>query len=157
MGLSFNAWKNDADIPTQAQDGSWYDAETGISFARAATKTRVSVSPKAKVARESAKFFGGKALTGTAKQKEWAEKIRAEKLSNMSPADALIVAADSLAAQSKLWIDNRNKYASEFIAYAIKKAALSAAHKAARAENDAASVKSTADAYNALTAQWGYV
>ncbi len=114
------------------------------------------MNPKTKAARDSARFFGGSALNGTSKQKEWAEKIRAEKLGQMTPDDALIVAADSLAAQSKLWIENRDKPASDFVAFAVARAKLIADCSAAKDALDAPAAKAAAEAHNALTDVWGY-
>jgi hypothetical protein len=56
-----------------------------------------------------AKAFGGKALTGTAKQKEWANKIRADKLKQMAFTSAEFVAKHPAAKSARFWIDNRNK------------------------------------------------
>lgn len=62
--------------------------------------------------RKFAKKFGGKALTGTAKQKKWAEQIRYEKLQKMLTVDEKIVCIAVTQKEflaSKFWIENRNK------------------------------------------------
>ena len=73
-------------------------------------KKKAPINPVLKANRDIAKGFGGKALTGTAKQKEWAEKIRAEKLVKLPEDDARKIASGGgFLDTSKFWIDNRDK------------------------------------------------
>ena len=65
-------------------------------------RNKASLSERAIEKRNIAKMFGGKALTGTVKQKEWAEKIRAEKLAALSEDEAIKIC-------TAFWINNRNK------------------------------------------------
>lgn len=151
---AFIAWYNEADMPTKAEDGQWYDAETGIPFA-GSKPARYAPSAKAAEAREVAKFFGGKALTGTAKQKDWAEKIRASKLEEMTAEEAVIVCNPTgIFTASKFWIENRNRSASDIAAFAVRqKTLLAAFRKVARGTEEAERI---AAEYNALTAAWGF-
>ena len=64
-----------------------------------------------------AKSFGGKALTGSVKQKNWAEQIRAGHLAVLSSEEAKMICkheADFFK-KSSFWIDNRDKSAQDFI------------------------------------------
>lgn len=73
-------------------------------------------------ARNVAKRFGGKALTGTKKQKDWAEKIRAEILASLEATSALRSAQDLASiTEAKFWIENRNKTYHEFAELINKK------------------------------------
>ena len=110
--MKFSEWYENADMPTKLEDGTWVDLETGLPFDSSTVyaKVRKSISAKAQDARNIAKAFGGKALKGTAKQKEWAEKIRAEKLAKMQFEDAVdIVTVGGFLDSAKFWIENRDK------------------------------------------------
>ena len=151
---TFASWYENADMPTQAADGQWYDAETGLPYS--SQKPRKAMTAKAIEARATAKFFGGKALTGSTAQKEWAEKIRAAALDKMTDGDAAVVCCKAgLLNTAKIWIENRDKTASQFAAFAVKQKQLLAAYKAAAAKQDSDSVKSISSEYNALTASFG--
>lgn len=76
-------------------------------FVRPANKKALE---RAKEARNLAKFYGGKALTGTAKQKAWAEEIRNKVLSSndLSEEEKIsLVKIGGLAGTAKFWINNR--------------------------------------------------
>ena len=151
---TFAKWYDDADMPTQASDGQWYDAETGLPYTY--QKPRKAMTQKAIDARATAKFFGGKALTGTPAQKEWAEKIRAAALDKMSDGDAAVVCCKAgLLNTAKIWIENRSKTASQFASFAVSQKSLLAAYKDAAAKMDTDAVKSISAEYNALTASFG--
>jgi hypothetical protein len=114
-------------------------------------------SPKAQSARATAKLFGGRALKGTAKQKEWGEKIREEKIKGMTEAQAELACDPSgLLASAKLWIENREKSAREIGAFAEQQKALLATANDLRERGDAEGYAQAAAAYNALTQQWGF-
>lgn len=90
---------------------------------------RQQVSAETKSTRKQAKFFGAKALRGTKKQKEWAEKIRSEKMRQFD--DASVLAFNGPWNHSKFWIENRNSHGAtieesinEMLAGAVKIAAL---------------------------------
>ncbi|ABM39735.1 hypothetical protein [Polaromonas naphthalenivorans] len=106
----FDAWYRDADMPEQ-RNGKWFDLETGLSFEDsyfndvASPSTRTKMSSTAITARAAASKFGGKALTGTKKQKEWGEKIRSELVQKLTPAQAEILVRYYPTA--KFWIENR--------------------------------------------------
>ena len=73
-------------------------------------KPRAKASSATQEARNVAKMFGGKALKGTAKQKDWAEQIRADFLKRISEEDATsIVTGGSFLDTAEFWIDNRGK------------------------------------------------
>lgn len=153
----FLSWYNDADMPSKQADGTWIDLETGISFNQSAKEKaeRQSISAKAQDARNIAKAFGGKALSGTAKQKEWAEKIRAEKLSQMDFDTAILVCdKNGLLGHSKFWIENRTKSATEIGLFIIEQKKLLASFR--KLEKGTEEAFAIADKYNTLTAKWGF-
>lgn len=116
LGTNWQAWKDQADIPENI-NGRWTDLETGIEYdpsydytkdqERPSTKW-TSLTPKALKARETAKVLGGKALTGTTRQKEWAEKLRTEIIKKAEPSDAEFLISHPVAASAKFWIENRD-------------------------------------------------
>lgn len=121
--MNFQQWYNDADMPEQQADGTWVDLETGIPFRhiRPSYSTGISTrvtSQKSLDARAVAKKFGGKALTGSAKQKAWAEKIRAEKLEKLNEDDAKLLCIEfKEITKAKFWINHRDKKASEIVKF----------------------------------------
>lgn len=115
------------------------------------------LSHKAQEARDIARFFGGKALIGTQKQKEWAEKIREEKILSMNE-DQAILACDSkgLGRSAKFWIENRNRTPDDIGQFFIDQKVLLATAMKLR---DAGLSEEYADAskvYNQLTEDWGF-
>lgn len=164
MSTNFEAWIEEADMPTRAADGQWYDMEDGIpyrpdwDYARNTSRAaRRPLSTKAQDARAVAKLFGGRALKGTAKQKEWAEKIRATALQQMTP-DQAEMAADpnGLLTSSKFWIENRQRAGKEIGAFVENQKALLKRYQSARIAQDAETVAALASEYNALTSRWGF-
>lgn len=121
---NFDFWMDTvADMPEKGEDGKWYDLETGLQFDSSVhyqtggKTTRWAVPASVKEYRDIAKFYGGKALTGTAKQKEWAEKLRADVLKSDALSDeqkAELIALQGMLKTAKFWIDNRHISASEF-------------------------------------------
>lgn len=157
MMSDFLSWYNEADMPSKQADGTWIDLETGIAFNQTEKekKERQSISAKAQDARNIAKAFGGKALAGTTKQKEWAEKIRAEKLSQMDFDIAILVCdKNGLLNHSKFWIENRTKSANEIGAFIIEQKALLATFR--KLEKGTEEALAIAEKYNTLTASWGF-
>ncbi|WP_057382322.1 hypothetical protein [Pseudomonas aeruginosa] len=157
---NFQTWLDSADIPAQ-QNGQWIDLETGIaydpSYDYASNTRRASLSPRGIDARAVAKAFGGRALTGTARQKEWAEKIRAEKVQQMNQDQAEMACDPSgLLTAAKFWIENRNASAQEIAGFVMQQKALLAQHRSAQAARQADKVAKIAAEYNALTARWGF-
>ncbi len=66
---------------------------------------------KAKEARKLAKFYGGKALTGSAAQKKWAEDIRQKFLESNALTDEQkenLVTCGGFTNSAKFWIENRD-------------------------------------------------
>ena len=109
MSNNFDAWYKNADMP-ELVNGVWTDLEDGLTFNRATNYAptelpRKKTSPATSTARAAAAKFGGKALTGTKAQKEWAEKIRAEILGKVTSDQAEILVRRF--PTSKFWIENR--------------------------------------------------
>lgn len=153
--MKFSEWYAEADMP-ELVGGQWVDIETGIPYAPAKT-ARVTLSAKAQDARAIAKAFGGKALTGTAKQKEWAEKIRAEKLTAMSVEQAELVAdPTNILQNSKFWIEHRTESAQDIADFEITRRALLKQALSLKAAGNAPGYATKAAEYNALTARWGW-
>ena len=72
---------------------------------------------KAKESRKLAKFYGGKALTGTAAQKKWAEEIRERVMKSSALSDEQkteLVNLGDIVKKARFWIDNRDKDSSAF-------------------------------------------
>lgn len=122
---NFDFWMDTvADMPEKDAQGNWYDLETGLHFDASVhyktggKSTRWDAPASVKEYRKIAKFYGGKALTGTAKQKEWAEKLRADVLKSEALSDeqkAELIALEGPLKTSKFWINTRNLKAGEFI------------------------------------------
>lgn len=72
---------------------------------------------KAIESRKLAKFYGGKALTGSAPQKKWAEEIRQKVLESSALSDEQkteLVALGGFTNTASFWINNRDKSPSAF-------------------------------------------
>lgn len=159
--MSFEYWYNEiADIPAKDENGNWVDYETGFSYqhwlkseSKPAT-TRTKLSDKALKARSLAKQFGGKALTGSKKQKEWAEKIRESVISKLSEESAILLCSPkSLFKTAKSWIENRDKSPKEFEVFILKQQQLLAEYNSLEVGSDATRIASE---YNELTATFGF-
>lgn len=129
----FNHWKEHADMPTQGDNGEWFNMEDGLAYDPSAnygyTATpkrtpkqeaarQISLN-KAKEARKLAKFYGGKALTGSAKQKSWGESIRNDVLASSALTDEqkeTLLQAGGFTQTAGWWIDNKDVPANEFTA-----------------------------------------
>lgn len=150
---NFQTWLNEADMPERV-NGQWVDLETGIPYVEA-YRPRQALSTKAQDARAIAKAFGGKALKGSAKQKEWAENIRAEKLAAMSPDQAEMACEPSgLLTDANFWIERRDRSGAEIGAFVQQQKALLKKAKTLKAAGKAAEYAATAAEYNALTEAW---
>ncbi|HDR1046846.1 TPA: hypothetical protein VB166_000482 [Pasteurella multocida] len=112
---TFQEWYNEADMPMRGEDGKWYDAETGFPFQPFENKkvVRKSVSADVKGFRAYAKQFGGKALAGSVKQKEWAEKIRYSVLTKCDDEQASILCSLAITDKASFWINFRNESAEQ--------------------------------------------
>lgn len=74
---------------------------------------------KAKESRKLAKFYGGKALTGSTAQKKWAEEIRQTVLESSVLSDVEkqeLVTCGGFTDTAKFWIENRNVKAEKMTA-----------------------------------------
>lgn len=155
MQTAFESWIENADMP-ELVSGEWVDLETGLPFS-AYSAPRWIPSEKAKAARDTAKFFGGKALQGSARQKEWAEKIRAQVLQSVTLEQAVMLCDPrGLAKHSKFWIENRDKAPAQFGTFIEQQKGMLKQYKTAHAAGDAAKVAEIAGRYNALTTEWGF-
>lgn len=111
MGLSFSDWMEfEASIPMQDKDGEWFDLDTGIYFheynpPKKDQPPRYSPSAKTAEARAKARKNGGRALRGSSKQKEWAEKIRMQKLSALNDEQKQMVLRLDVLHAAKFWIE----------------------------------------------------
>lgn len=157
MNSNFKTWHDQADIPVQTENG-WIDAETGIAydpnFEYKIPRTRTNINDKAQAARDIAKKFGGKALIGTTKQKEWAEKIRVEKLQAMEDEDRFLACdPNGLLTHSKFWIEHKDKSGKEIGEFVrLQKSLLEQARAMQYVDKD--KYVQIANEYNALTAIW---
>jgi len=110
MYKNMNEAIEDADMPV-FKNGVWVDEETGLEICVSAPKkAKKTLSVHALDARSRAKLLGAKALKGTPKQKEWAEKIRAEKLAEMHLEEAQkLCGSSAVLSSASFWINNRSK------------------------------------------------
>lgn len=113
---NFKYWLDEiADMPTKDENGKWFDLEDGSYFDEntkyiEANTPSESVSNDAKIARKRAKKLGGVALTGTIKQKNWAEVLRENVLYTCEDAAAKVsLATNKIFNNAAFWIAARNK------------------------------------------------
>ena len=158
---NYEAWVA-AEQPTKNAQGIWVD-ENGFTYRPewdyvANKPVAFQISNKALDARAGVKIYGAKALKGTAKQKDWAEKIRAEKVSQLRSIDDAIIVCDptSLAATAAFWIDSRTRSGAEFAGFIKEYRALLARAKALKESGESAAYAAVAAQYNALTSDWGF-
>lgn len=135
---NFKEWYNEiADMPTQDDEGKWYDMEDGLYFQdlqrTKAASPRKKLSSKGLDFRAQVKQLGGVALKGTIKQKEWAEKIRHEKILQVEEDQQKLMVSVATLEKSKFWIDNREVAAGAIAHYAKNlMAAIKAANQLGR-------------------------
>ncbi|WP_129352082.1 hypothetical protein [Solidesulfovibrio carbinolicus] len=160
---NFTYWlENVADIPEEDENGNWRDLETGFQYdpkinyeACEKGTQRKTLSEKAMSGRETAKAFGGKALKGSFKQKEWAEKIRAGKLSSMTDEQAKLACdPNGLLTHSKFWIENRFKSGTEIAEFVTEQKGMLKQYRAYPQTGHEEEKKILAAKYNALTEKW---
>lgn len=122
----FRAWKEDADMP-EYKDGEWVDLETGLPYSPsrggASSSPRYQPSDAVKAARSYIAELGGSSLSGTPKQKEWGEKIRLEKIKDMTDkkAIALLLGVHDDAKKAAFWIEKRNASPAELEGWVLRK------------------------------------
>lgn len=160
--MNFKQWYDEADMPEKKIDGQWVDLETGIPYKQTSNAPkRKQLSNAATDARAFAKSYGGKALAGTAKQKEWAETLRAEILKSMSDeACELICDPNGLCTHSKFWIENRAKKPAEFELFIITQKSLLRRYKHLKmlpmvSNDEKAEAAQISVKYNSLIKEWG--
>lgn len=158
--MSFSHWYNNvADMPQKGDDGEWFDAETGFSYASYVaqnSKKIKSTDSKTLENRSIAKKFGGKALMGSAAQKKWAEKLRADVLTKLSSDESELVLTCTLLNSAKFWIENRQKTARDILDFVITQKSLKARYDEAKSNGDDVNVSNFANDYNKLTEKWGF-
>jgi hypothetical protein len=134
------------------------------------TRKQWKAGAKVLADRSAAALFGGKALTGTAKQKAWGEKIRAEKLrgekighdcyapkNEMTEAQAVLACdPNGLGKSAHFWIENRGRKPSEIGQFFETQKRMLAEALALREAGKAEEFKAAAEAYNAFTTEWGF-
>lgn len=160
MASNFEKWLEEADIPT-LQNGRWVDLETGIPYDAghdyADRAPRKALSASAADARQIAKSYGGRALVGTARQKEWAEKIRAQKLAEMTRDQAeLVCDPKGLLNTAKFWIENRLASGSSIGEFVMQQKAMLVYANAMKTQCKAEEYAAIAAEYNALTSKLGF-
>ncbi len=138
--------------------------------AKAEERRKWKAGEKVLADRAVAALFGGKALTGTAKQKAWGEKIRAEKLrgervghdfyapkNEMTEAQAVLACdPNGLGRSAHFWIHNRNRRPSEIGAFFETQKRMLAEARALREAGKIDELKAIAEQYNKLTEEWGF-
>jgi hypothetical protein len=155
MKTAFEKWYEDADMPEKDKNGNWYDLETGLYYKEANYKSKVSDA--AITNREAVKVHGAVALKGTVKQKNWAEKIRSEKIAYLSSEDAsLLCDKNGLLTHSKFWIENRDRSSNEIVVFIKEQKSLLQIAKKLEAEKNHEEYEKIAAQYNDLTAKWGF-
>lgn len=134
---------------------------------QAQSRTQWKAGTKVLADRAVAALFGGKALTGSVKQKTWGEKIRAEKLrgetgafyarNEMTDAQA-VLACDpkGLGHSAHFWIENQRRRPYEIGAFFQQQKRMLADAIALRDAGRAEEFKAAVAAYNAFTTEWGF-
>jgi hypothetical protein len=110
----------DLDIALMSEE-QLKNARFGYSDLVGDTKHKQALT-KAKESRKLAKFYGGKALTGSAKQKKWAEDIRQTVLESSALSDEQkteLIKLGGFTNTAKFWINNRDKASKQFDADTI--------------------------------------
>lgn len=79
------------------------------------TKAEQKSLDNAKKQRAASTALGGKALTGSAKQKSWGETLRKDFLSKATPEQAEFILAAKTAQSAKFWIESRDLSVSEIL------------------------------------------
>jgi len=152
-----------ADIPERDENGLWYDLETGISFKTYLESLEPERSPRRSISDDAAKArkqvrdaYGASALTGSIRQKNWAEGIRLRMCSTLSIEDAKELLEWNLTNSCKFWIENRKSTAVELLH--VKRRAMEAGglYIAARNANDSAAIEKYANLYNSITESLGF-
>lgn len=119
MPTSFESYCEDyldlhTGIATEAeikQAKAGYAQHLKNKYSAAEKSKREYALTKAKDLRKLAKFYGGKALTGTAAQKKWAEDIRQKFLESNVLTDEekeQLVTCGGFTNSAKFWIENRD-------------------------------------------------
>lgn len=149
----------DLDIALMSEE-QLKNARAGFNDLASDTKHSKALA-KAKESRKLAKFYGGKALTGSAKQKKWAEDIRQTVLELDALSDEQkteLVKLGGFTNTAKFWINNKDKSADKFDADIIvddyqKLVALHDKHYDTLARQNALFLKEAArkEIYEALT------
>lgn len=125
MGLSFEDYCEeffDMDVALMNEQQLSESKKSYAEFlkkAKASDEKHQKALAKAKESRKLAKFYGGKALAGTAAQKKWAEDIRQQFLESNELTDEQkkeLVACGGFTNSAKFWIENRSVAASKMTA-----------------------------------------
>ena len=160
--MSFDDWVEDIlglhtglMSPTQLAEAkaAYNDA---ISNSSAKAKKAV-LSESAAQAKLSTVKQGGVALKGTPKQREWAEKIRQQRLNALTPDQAAIaVNPNGLFTNAKWWIETRDMDVQKLGAFFLAQKKLLALCQHLRSENKKDEYAKAAEIYNGLTGQFGF-
>jgi hypothetical protein len=160
LGLQEGLMSDDQRREARAAFASWN--------AKAEERCKWKAGEKVLADRAVAALFGGKALTGTAKQKTWGEQIRAEKLRGEKTNDfyvrnemterQAVLACDpnGLGGSAHFWIENRGRKPSEIGQFFETQKRMLAEALALREAGKSEEFKAAAEKYNAFTAEWGF-
>lgn len=135
-----------------------YQAAKKAANKEKGTKSEKAVlSEAAAAAKLNAVSKGGVALKGTPKQREWAEKIRQQRLSAMTPEQvAIAVNPNGLFVNAKWWIETRDMDARQLGAFFEAQKKMLALARKQQAANAASDYAETVKIYNGLTGQFGF-
>lgn len=135
-----------------------YQAAKKAAESEKGTKSEKAVlSEAAAAAKLNAVSKGGVALKGTPKQREWAEKIRQQRLSAMTPEQvAIAVDPNGLFVNAKWWIETRDMDARQLGGFFEAQKKMLALARKQQAENAASAYAETVKIYNGLTGQFGF-
>jgi len=152
----FSFWKEEiADMPTQDDKGNWYDMETGIPYSPS-PKSRSALSTESIEARKYSKGFGAKSVTGTLKQKNWVEKIRASKLRSLGTDEAIFIAKHDFSTHPKFWINCKNKTGTEIYEVLKNLRRIKELYDEYREKGDLELVRKYSREYNNITFKFGF-
>lgn len=101
------------------------------------------------------RLFGGRALSGTPKQRKWATVIRDNMLSRLSENEAVaICTGHPMFSVSRFWIEHREKSADTIGALAVALKTLITEAAALKSAGENAQYEQVAKRYNLLVEEW---
>lgn len=143
------------DIAKHDKNGvAYYADRSAVQTSTPHKQPSAAKKAAATTARKSIKQLGYRAMSGTPKQKSWAEQIRKSIVDNL-PEDIQAAFVDAPFKTAKFWIDNKDKSASDFADFAREDNRLHDEIWALHAEGKLNEVRELRETRQALQYSWG--